>query len=59
MRNQVMLRSELPEEVVRGMWIEPVHDINAAVASALVRMGREAEIAVVPEGPLVLPLLDP
>ena len=58
MRNQVMLRSELPDEVVRGMWIEPVDDVNAAVASALVRMGREAQIAVIPEGPLVLPLLD-
>jgi nickel-dependent lactate racemase len=58
MRNQVMLRSELPDEAVRGMWIEPVHDMNAAVASALACMGREAQIAVIPEGPLVLPLLD-
>ena len=58
MRNHVMLRSELPDEVVRGMWIEPVHDVNAAVAAALACMGPEAEIAVMPEGPLVLPLLD-
>ena len=58
MRNHVMLRSELPADVVAGMWIEPVGDMNAAVSSALASMGRDAEIAVIPEGPLVLPLLD-
>jgi lactate racemase len=58
MRNQVMLRSELDDDVVRSMWLEPIHDLESAVAEAIRRMGRGAQIAVIPEGPLVLPLLD-
>ncbi len=58
MRNQVMLRSELSDEVVRGMWIEPVRDLDSALAVAIERIGCRAEVAVIPEGPLVLPLFD-
>jgi lactate racemase len=57
MRNQVMLRSELDDELVRRMWLEPVHDLESAVAEAIRRIGPGAEVAVLPEGPLVLPLL--
>ncbi len=58
MRNQIMLRSELPDDIVRGMWLTPVHSLDDALGVALSRMGKDAEIAVIPEGPLVLPLLD-
>lgn len=57
MRNDVMLKCELGGELVRGMGIEPVVDIDAAVRVAIERMGPDAEIGVIPEGPLVLPLL--
>lgn len=57
MRNQVLLRSDLDDEVVRSMWIEPVRDLDAALAQAMQRIGHHAEIAVIPEGPLVLPLV--
>jgi len=57
MRNMLMLRSELDDSVVRSMWIEPVHDLDAAVARAIELVGSGAEIAVLPEGPLALPLL--
>jgi lactate racemase len=57
MRNHVMLRSELPDDVIRSMWIEPIHNLNEAVALSLAAMGPNAQIAIIPEGPLVLPLL--
>lgn len=58
LRNQVMLRSELDDELVRSMRLEPVHDLNQAIVTALRRLGEDAEIGVIPGGPLVLPLLD-
>jgi len=57
MRNHVMLRSELDDAVVSSMQLEPVHDLTTAVAAALQRLGPRAEIGVIPDGPLVLPLL--
>ncbi|MBN1856371.1 MAG: nickel-dependent lactate racemase [Dehalococcoidia bacterium] len=57
MRNHVMLHSELDDALVRSMQLEPVHDLSEAVAVALQRLGPKAEIGVIPEGPLVLPLL--
>jgi nickel-dependent lactate racemase len=57
MRNQIMLRSELDPALIRSMWIEPVSDLDAAVSEAIERVGSQAEIAVIPEGPLVLPLM--
>ncbi|MBE9505548.1 MAG: nickel-dependent lactate racemase, partial [Chloroflexi bacterium] len=55
LRNQVMLRSELDDELVRSMQLEPVRDLGEAVAMALRRLGNDAEIGVIPGGPLVLP----
>jgi hypothetical protein len=52
-----MLRSELDDSVVRSMRIEPVHDLDDAVQRAIEMVGSGAEIAVLPEGPLALPLL--
>ena len=57
MRNTLMLRSELDDSVVQSMRIEPVHDLDRAVQQAIEMMGPDAEIAVLPEGPLALPLL--
>ncbi len=58
MRNHVMLRSGLDDSLVRSMKLEPVHDMTEAVAVALQRLGPNAEIGIIPDGPLVLPLLD-
>ncbi len=57
MRNQIMLRSELDPELIGSLWIEPVSDLDAAVSEAIRRIGPRADIAVIPEGPLVLPLM--
>ncbi len=58
MRNQLMLRSTLADDLVRCMGIEPVNDLDTAVDRAISLFGRDAEIAVIPQGPLVLPLID-
>jgi nickel-dependent lactate racemase len=58
MRNQVMVHSELDDGTVRSMWLEPVHNLDAAVAESISRLGRHAEVAVIPEGPQVLPIFD-
>lgn len=58
MRNHLMLRSTLADDLVRCMGIEPVHDLDAAVSRAIDLFGPDAEIAVIPQGPLVLPLIE-
>jgi len=57
MRNHLMLYSKLSDELVRSMRIEPVSNLNNAVLQAIAQLGEDAEIAVIPEGPLVLPML--
>lgn len=57
MRNLLMLRSTLDDDVVGSMGIEPVGDLDAAVNRAIALFGPDAEIAVIPQGPLVLPLI--
>ncbi len=57
MRNHVMLYSRLSGDLVRSMRIEPVPDLDRAIERALELLGPAAEIGVIPQGPLVLPLL--
>lgn len=42
--------SELSDDVVRAMHMTPFHDVGAAVASALARVGPDAHALVVPHG---------
>ena len=56
LQHTVYLVSELADTAVREMMAEPFPTIEAALERALEVMGRDAEIAVIPEGPLVLPL---
>ncbi len=51
------LHSELPAADVRRAHLEPVPDLAAAVAAELDRIGRDAPIAVLPEGPMTIPYL--
>lgn len=51
----VELYSSLPDETVRGALLRPIHDPSAAVRAALKRAGRGAILAVLPEGPYVVP----
>jgi nickel-dependent lactate racemase len=51
------LLSELPPEDVRRAHIEPLEDIGAAVGRELERLGAEAPVAVLPEGPQTIPYI--
>ena len=55
--HSIYLFSELPDSDVKSMKVEPIHSIEEGLERALARLGRQAEIAVIPEGPLVLPVI--
>jgi nickel-dependent lactate racemase len=52
---RVGLLSELPAEDVRRAWLEPIEDVGAAVGGELARVGEDAPVAVLPEGPQTIP----
>lgn len=54
---RVMLHSSLSEDVVRACHLEPCPDIAAAVNAELDRLGPDARVAVLPQGPLTIPYL--
>jgi nickel-dependent lactate racemase len=45
-----------PDEVLRAH-LEPVGDISASVTAELKRIGKDAPVAVLPEGPMTIPYL--
>jgi nickel-dependent lactate racemase len=52
---QVWLYSDgLTDEATRDALLQPVADLNAAVAAAVARAGPRARVAVLPEGPLTV-----
>jgi nickel-dependent lactate racemase len=55
LKARVALKSELPDEDVRRAHLEPVADVGEAVARERARLGREAPVAVLPEGPQTIP----
>ncbi len=54
---RVLLHSTLPDEVVRACHLTPCPDITEAVRSELARLGPDARVAVLPQGPLTIPYL--
>ncbi len=58
LKNDVYLVSGLEDSVVRDMMITPIRTIEEGLEKAFKVLGNNAEIAVIPEGPLVLPLLE-
>ncbi len=56
-RARVGIYSELPVEEVRRAHLEPVSDVGAAIEAELRRIGPEARVAVLPEGPMTIPYL--
>jgi lactate racemase len=55
LKARVGLLSELPAEEVRRAYLEPIADVGAAVAGELARIGENAPVAVLPEGPQTIP----
>lgn len=58
LKNDIYLVSRLKNDIVKDMMITPVLSVEEGLEKALQVLGRDAEIAVIPEGPLVLPLLE-
>ncbi|MBI2851475.1 MAG: nickel-dependent lactate racemase [Chloroflexi bacterium] len=55
--NDIYLVSELDNRLVEDMMIAPVPSIEAGLEKAFQKLGADAEVAVIPEGHMVLPLL--
>lgn len=58
LKNDIYLLSSLEDSVVKDMMMTPIHSIEQGLEKAFKVLGNDAEIAVIPEGPLVLPLLE-
>ncbi len=56
-RARVLVRSSLPDDVLRAAHLEPCPDIAALVRDELARRGPSARVAVLPQGPLTIPYL--
>ncbi len=57
LRNDIYMVSELEHQVLRDMTLVPVNTVDEGLKKAFSILGNDAEITVIPEGPLILPLL--
>jgi len=57
LKARVGLYSDLAPDEVRRAHLEPAGDVSAFIASELNRIGKDAPIAVLPEGPMTIPYL--
>ena len=58
LKNDIYLLSGLEDSVVKDMMITSIRTIEEGLEKAFKALGNDAEVAVIPEGPLVLPLLE-
>jgi nickel-dependent lactate racemase len=56
-RARAGLYSEMPADELRRAHVEPVADVGVRLAKELDRVGRDAPVAVLPEGPMTIPYL--
>jgi nickel-dependent lactate racemase len=57
-RARVGLYSEIPADDVRSVHLQPIADIAVTVSEELERIGEDAPVAVLPEGPMTVPYLE-
>ena len=57
LRARIGLFSEIEAEAIAQAHLEPVTDIAARVITEMERIGGDARIAVLPEGPMTIPYL--
>ncbi len=58
LRNDFYLVSNLEGSVVKDLMITPIRTIEEGLEKAFKTLGNDAEVAVIPEGPLVVPILE-
>jgi len=57
LKARVGLYSDIPSEEVRRAHLEPVSEVSERITAELEHVGRDAPIAVLPEGPMTIPYL--
>jgi nickel-dependent lactate racemase len=57
-RARVLVKSDLPAEVLKATHLQPCPDITAAVIEELNSKGSASRVAVLPQGPLTIPYLN-
>jgi lactate racemase len=57
LKARVALKSDIAPDEIRAAHIEPIQDVAHAVADELARIGADAPVAVLPEGPQTIPYL--
>ncbi|MGO9830096.1 MAG: nickel-dependent lactate racemase [Myxococcaceae bacterium] len=57
LKARVGLHSALPPQEVRRAFLEPVDDPSARISAELAKLGADAAVAVLPEGPMTIPYL--
>jgi nickel-dependent lactate racemase len=57
LNHTIYLLSDMEDSIVGQMKITPIHTIDEGLDRAFKVLGKNAEIAVIPEGPLVLPTI--
>lgn len=57
MKARVGVHCEIEDDRLRRAHFDPVTDIRAALDAELARIGRDAPVAIMPEGPLTIPYL--
>jgi nickel-dependent lactate racemase len=57
LKARVGLHSEIAADEIRAAHLEPVEDIARAVGDELRRIGEDAPVAVLPEGPMTIPYI--
>jgi lactate racemase len=57
LNHEIYLVSEMDPSIVRQMMVTPAASVEQGVAKAIEILGENAEIAVIPEGPLALPVI--
>jgi nickel-dependent lactate racemase len=55
-KNDIYVVSEMDKTIIRDMMMTPFDTFEEALNDAFRRLGKDASIAVIPEGPLVIPL---
>ncbi|MFC1912271.1 nickel-dependent lactate racemase [Chloroflexota bacterium] len=58
LKHDIYLFSCLSDNLVKDMMMLPVRSVEEGLTKAFEVLGGDAEVAVIPEGPLVLPLLE-
>jgi nickel-dependent lactate racemase len=56
-RARAGLFSEIPAEDIRRAHVEPVKDVSSRLSEELRKIGRDAPVAILPEGPMTIPYL--